>query len=468
MKFKIQNLGFIKDYELELGNLTIICGKNNTGKTYLSYSVFGYFEKMFHEIIKHDFISLNFSELKKCTTKNEPYKINISQFIKEIKQIYLKNCEIYPKRLFEIFNANTDEFLNTKFEFAFAETNDCNNLEFSKQITGTNDRIEKLKNTEFAEIHFFSDNELYENLDKMSFFSNFDKHKHSLTKHEINGIAKAIQYKASVLAILNFTILNYFLGDVFLISSERTSLQTFQKEIDQYRSRLMLELQKNKTIDLTDLSNSRFSYPIEKQMDFIRNIDKLIKENSYIKERHPEIIEYLEEIIGIKYEYLNDQLMVNVGNKLIPQYMASSSVRSLADLHVWLKHKASIGDLLMIDEPELNLHPENQIKLARLFAKLIHVGINVWITTHSDYIIKEINNLLLLSNDFEEKDIFMTEFGYQNNEILTQDQVKIYIAKEDGTLQNVEINNHGMTVTTFDQTIEKINEISNSLFNLIE
>ncbi|GBF79225.1 lysine transporter LysE [Aphanothece sacrum FPU1] len=30
MKFKISNLGYIKQAEIELGDLTIICGKNNT------------------------------------------------------------------------------------------------------------------------------------------------------------------------------------------------------------------------------------------------------------------------------------------------------------------------------------------------------------------------------------------------------------------------------------------------------
>ena len=42
MKFSIKNLGPIKDAQLELGDLTIVCGKNNTGKTYLAYSFFDF------------------------------------------------------------------------------------------------------------------------------------------------------------------------------------------------------------------------------------------------------------------------------------------------------------------------------------------------------------------------------------------------------------------------------------------
>jgi predicted ATPase len=75
---------------------------------------------------------------------------------------------------------------------------------------------------------------------------------------------------------------------------------------------------------------------------------------------------------------------------------SSSSVRSLLDLGVYLRCVASVGDLLVIDEPELNLHPQNQRRVARLLARLTNVGINVLVTTHSDCLIKELNLLLLM------------------------------------------------------------------------
>jgi hypothetical protein len=42
----------------------------------------------------------------------------------------------------------------------------------------------------------------------------------------------------------------------------------------------------------------------------------------------------------------------------------SSSVRSLLIVWYWLKHFAKKGDMLMLDEPELNLHPPNQHRWA--------------------------------------------------------------------------------------------------------
>ena len=50
MKFRFKNIGPIKEAELELGDLTIIAGRNNTGKTFLVYTLYGFF-KGFRELL---------------------------------------------------------------------------------------------------------------------------------------------------------------------------------------------------------------------------------------------------------------------------------------------------------------------------------------------------------------------------------------------------------------------------------
>ena len=42
MKFTFENLGPVKKAELELGDLTIISGLNNTGKTNIVYALYGF------------------------------------------------------------------------------------------------------------------------------------------------------------------------------------------------------------------------------------------------------------------------------------------------------------------------------------------------------------------------------------------------------------------------------------------
>ena len=41
MKLTVDNLGKIVKSEIELNNLTILVGDNNSGKTYITYSIYG-------------------------------------------------------------------------------------------------------------------------------------------------------------------------------------------------------------------------------------------------------------------------------------------------------------------------------------------------------------------------------------------------------------------------------------------
>jgi predicted ATPase len=41
---------------------------------------------------------------------------------------------------------------------------------------------------------------------------------------------------------------------------------------------------------------------------------------------------------------------------------------------------------LIVEEPEAHVHPKGQATIARYFAKLARLGVNVMVTTHSDII----------------------------------------------------------------------------------
>ena len=40
--FRFSNIGPVKEAALKLGELTVIAGRNNTGKTYIAYSLYGF------------------------------------------------------------------------------------------------------------------------------------------------------------------------------------------------------------------------------------------------------------------------------------------------------------------------------------------------------------------------------------------------------------------------------------------
>ena len=45
LKAKIKNLGPIREADIALNDLTIIAGKNNSGKTYISYALYGFLNR---------------------------------------------------------------------------------------------------------------------------------------------------------------------------------------------------------------------------------------------------------------------------------------------------------------------------------------------------------------------------------------------------------------------------------------
>lgn len=74
---------------------------------------------------------------------------------------------------------------------------------------------------------------------------------------------------------------------------------------------------------------------------------------------------------------------------------SSSMVSELAPLVLYLRSLVQPGDTLIIEEPEAHLHPGAQADMAVILARLVRAGVKVIITTHSDWLLQEIGNLIL-------------------------------------------------------------------------
>ena len=72
----------------------------------------------------------------------------------------------------------------------------------------------------------------------------------------------------------------------------------------------------------------------------------------------------------------------------------SSMVSELAPLVLFLRGLVRPGDTLIIEEPEAHLHPGAQADIAVILARLVRAGVKVIITTHSDWLLQEIGNLI--------------------------------------------------------------------------
>ena len=73
---------------------------------------------------------------------------------------------------------------------------------------------------------------------------------------------------------------------------------------------------------------------------------------------------------------------------------SSSMVSELAPLVLFLRGVVQPGDTLIIEEPESHLHPRAQTKIALTLARLVRAGVRVIITTHSDWLLEQIGNLI--------------------------------------------------------------------------
>lgn len=111
MKIQIKNLGVLKQAEFTLGDLTIICGGNNTGKTYATYALFGFlysWRQIFSIEIESDKIEQLLAE--------GAARIDITEYVEQAQQIVLKGCQDYTQQLSKIFATSADRFKDTEFQ----------------------------------------------------------------------------------------------------------------------------------------------------------------------------------------------------------------------------------------------------------------------------------------------------------------------------------------------------------------
>ncbi len=125
-------------------------------------------------------------------------------------------------------------------------------------------------------------------------------------------------------------------------------------------------------------------------------------------------------------------LLYETGGVGLPVQRASSMVAELAPLDLWIKHLLRPGDLLVIDEPEAHLHPENQRRIARVLVRLVSAGVRVICPTHSSLIVHQLSNHLL-ANDASVAD--RRRLGFDDVDLLDPGMIGVYLFDKglDGT-----------------------------------
>lgn len=447
MEITLQNLGALEYANFSLGDLTIICGKNNTGKTYAAYSLFGFLEYW-----RTNKIRLPIEEEIEKLLQTDKCEIDLSADKFDIQKILLACSKQYTKNLSTTFSCKKEFFSDSSFEINFEK----------KMNIDTNSDYMLVSN----KCPLISLSKRSPNLLQLNIF-----------QEDNDIICSRLDLIEHVSSYIISMLYGKLFPNCFILSTERTGITTFLKELDFARNKLLEELSENpdeKKILFFNVKKD-YSSAINFNIEFVRNIKSVVNLTSFLSKQHQYILEYFDEIANGKYEVneIGERYFVSSKpKKTLSMHQSSSSVRALSDLGFYLRHLAQKGDLLIIDEPELNLHPENQRKIARLFAQLVNIGIKVFITTHSDYIIRELNTLIMLNSDKPHIKKIQKEEKYSSSELLDFSKVKVYVAEQGkipaksrkgNTLVKAPIDEQGIEVKSFDDTIEKINQIQEAI-----
>ena len=145
------------------------------------------------------------------------------------------------------------------------------------------------------------------------------------------------------------------------------------------------------------------------------------------------------------------------GDLRLPMQRASSMVSELAPIHLWIKHVLKRGDVLIIDEPEAHLHPENQRLIAQVLVRLMNAGVRVVCTTHSSLILHQLSNHILATSSGK-----LGKVGFSEHDRLNLEDIGVYLFEldEDGSrIKGVEVDSDfGISEDEFVRVAEQIGE----------
>ncbi|WP_086227794.1 AAA family ATPase [Campylobacter sp. P0109] len=444
MNFKVKNLGLLNQAEIEIGDLTILCGENNSGKTYAVYAFYGFW-RLLPENINELILRHKDSFIQK---EKNIIAIEETKFIQIHANLKNEMNKLYKNKLVKVLGGNADIYKDAKFELSFEILN--------------YEKIFKQQNS-FFNVYKADENIIFE------FFDRDDLSSQNIHLFLVYLIISRLFYR----------------HQINIISVERTGIAMFYSELNISRNNILAGLTQNNQGDIIDNINnyiqkatSRYPLPITDNISLINDISNVTNQKSFIAEsKNNEILDLLWQIVGGKY-IINDyglQFATGAKQKILQKHktiniqQTSSSVKSLFLLDLYIRFQAQKNDILIIDEPELNLHPKNQILLARLLVMLVNIGIKVFISTHSDYILREFSSCICLKNISDENLKNLEEYSKQMqldaNKVRAYQTIKI---KDEITTESVKITQEdGIFMDTFNDIIREQNRNQDKIYEQI-
>ena len=359
MKLLIRNVGKLKEADVEINGITVITGENDTGKSTVGkvlWSVFNGFyeidEKVYNEKV---------SELEKI----------IDEIIKE--NVY-KNLSTDYNSFFEIFNSTREKIA----------------IEFLKGN----------KNYSEDEIKIIINN--YKKDLKIENISKFVQEINETLKISDKEIIKVIvsrvmnkEFHNQINAVFSKEKMN--IGEISLkIKDKEIDLKIENNEISDVQNYFLI----NKETMYIDNPFILDSYDFEDENHQTHLATNVFSENENSVISEIKVKKKLNNIYQKLNSVLSGEILENKNSKFV--YRKNGEDIDLKNLSTGLKTFAIIKMLLqngtleengtiILDEPEIHLHPEWQLKFAELIVLLQkEFGMHILLTTHSPYFLNAI------------------------------------------------------------------------------
>ena len=450
----VSYLGPIRKAVVDLQKpFTLFCGPNSTGKTYMSYLLYAINEDSDYDDSKGlDKIAKQILSEQQFVLRRELIDEYIGDLAKGMKS-----------KLGSIFGIGDSlvEKLFSQFELTLSLSDN----EFEKivsqpcrLVSGNNDAEVVLEKDAYSDV----------------------------VRYQVN--IKAQNIIRDSLMNIRFMLSHYFrilcfgnIGGVRMLTVERNSIYTFKTELSLSRNELIDRIQQKSgqsELDIFDIVNSssrRYPLAVRSSLRIANDLENVQKFNG----PYYQFAEQIEKGIlhgEVKITRNGDVEFISEKagrSKHLPIHMASSIVKTMSSLVIYLKHIARKGDLLIIDEPEMNFHPDVQIALVRIFSMLSKKGLRLIVSTHSDYMVREVNNLIMAGSLYHHDAQLINEMGYKEEMLMKKETVVVKYfnygkSKRFLDVVDVKVENDGFAVESIDNTINSQNKITETLYDRMQ
>ena len=216
--------------------------------------------------------------------------------------------------------------------------------------------------------------------------------------------------------------------------------------------------------------------PIGMYRDFLAQLDDLKTPSRIISPDNQFFVNYIAKLSDGEIVLENGSVFLQFeSGEKIPVSAAASSVKELMPFLLMLQNgKIKQYNSLLFEEPEAHVHPKKQFLVMDMLSRCCNKGMLIQMTTHSDYLLGRMNQLLVLGKirekSMEAFEIFCKEHQFNKNLYLHTEQVGGYYFKRENDRVVIEEQDlsFGLPFNSFENTVKSQMELSADINDLAE